>query len=112
MFAYLKERGEEINPLYRLGFSRVGCAPCINSGKDDVRLWAARFPEMIDKVRQWEKEVGRTFFPPTVPGKVINWVDEVVAWAKTSHGGKRTLLPFVEADAEAGVCSSKYGLCE
>lgn len=37
VFAYLKARGEEINPLYRMGFSRVGCAPCINSGKDDVR---------------------------------------------------------------------------
>jgi hypothetical protein len=111
-FAYLKARGEEVNPLYKLGFSRVGCAPCINSGKDDVRLWAARFPEMIDKVRQWEKEVGRTFFAPCVPGKEINWVDEVVAWSKTLHGGQKTCLPFVEAEAASGSCSSKYGLCE
>lgn len=112
VFAYLQARGEEINPLYRMGFNRVGCAPCCNSGKDDVRLWAARFPKMIDKVRTWEKEVGRTFFPPCVPGKAINWVDEVVAWSKTLHGGQKTCLPFVEADAAAGTCSSKYGLCE
>ena len=112
VFSYLKARGEESNPLYRLGFSRVGCAPCVNSGKDDVRLWAARFPEMIDKVREWEKSVGRTFFPPCVPGKAINWVDEVVLWSKTLHGGQRLALPFVEAEAEAGTCSSKYGLCE
>ncbi len=45
---------------------------------------------MIEKVREWERRVGRTFFPPMVPGLAINWIDEVLAWAK----------------------SSKYGLCE
>lgn len=112
VFDYLAGRGEEVNPLYRLGFGRVGCAPCINSGKSDVREWAARFPEMIEKVRQWEASVGRTFFPPCVPGLAINWIDEVVAWSRTAHGGRQSLLPFVEADAAAGTCSSKYGLCE
>lgn len=65
----------------------------------------------------------RTFFPPIVTGKKgkntgnsnpesINWVDEVVAWARTERGGKKLALPFVEADADAGACVSKYGLCE
>lgn len=111
-FAVLKSAGEEVNPLYKLGFGRVGCAPCINSGKDDIREWAARFPEMIDKVREWEKYVGRTFFAPCVPGMEINWVDEVVAWSRTARGGKQPLFAFVENDAAAGACSSKYGLCE
>lgn len=112
VFDFLKARGEKINPLYTLGFSRVGCATCINSGKDDVRNWAARFPEMIEKVRAWEAEVGCTFFAPCVPGKVINWIDEVVAWSKTARGGRQPLLAYVEADADQGTCSSKYGLCE
>lgn len=112
VFAYLKHKGERINPLYTMGFNRVGCAPCINSGKDDVRNWAARFPEMIDKVRRWEKEVGRTFFAPCVPGYSINWVDDVVAWSKTYRGGRQPLLQFTEADAAAGTCVSSYGLCE
>lgn len=112
VFAFLKHAGEAVNPLYTLGFSRVGCAPCINSGKDDIREWAARFPEMIDKVRQWEREVQRTFFPPIVPGLRINWVDEVVTWSKTAYGGKQPLLMFQEAEAAAGMCVSKYGLCE
>jgi hypothetical protein len=76
------------------------------------REWAARFPEMIDKVRRWEHEVGRTFFAPIVPGKAINWVDEVVEWAKTTRGGRQLALPFAEADAANGTCVSKYGLCE
>ena len=112
VFGFLKEHGEETNPLYKMGFSRVGCAPCVNSGKDDVREWAARFPEMIDKVREWEMFTQRTFFAPCVPGLAINWVDEVVAWSRTARGGRQPLLQFVEQDAAAGGCSSKYGLCE
>jgi 3'-phosphoadenosine 5'-phosphosulfate sulfotransferase (PAPS reductase)/FAD synthetase len=112
VFGFLQEHGEPVNPLYLNGFGRVGCAPCINSGKEDVRLWAARFPEMIDKVRAWEQQVGMTFFAPCVPGKEINWVDEVVAWSKTARGGAQVLLPMVEAEAMTGSCTSKYGLCE
>ena len=112
VFAFLKLHGEEANPLYRLGFSRVGCAPCINANKEDVRQWAACFPQMIDKIREWEHRNERTFFAPCVPGKEINFVDEVVSWAKTSRGGKQFNLPMIEAEAALGTCSSKYGLCE
>lgn len=112
VFAFLRQHGERWNPLYEMGFSRVGCAPCVNSNKQDIRLWAARFPAMIDKVREWEQRVGRTFFAPCVPGKAINWVDEVVEWSRTDYGGKQVLLPMLEAEVEAGSCISRYGLCE
>lgn len=147
-FEFVKARGEEINPLYKLGFARVGCAPCVNANKEDILAWATRFPEMIDKVRAWEKSVGRTFFRPIVPRPEyvrayrewaaewlvskgtkkhlnvlkpnappppeppINWIDDVVRWAKTIRGGKQLALPIAEAEAESGSCSSKYGLCE
>ena len=112
VFDFLAARGEQVNQLYRLGFGRVGCAPCVNSNKEDVLNWATRFPEMIDKVRAWEQSVGRTFFAPIVPGMRINWVDDVIAWSKTMHGGKKLALPFFEAEARSGACVSKYGLCE
>lgn len=111
-FDFVREAGEAINPLYTMGFNRVGCAPCINSSKGDVREWSARRPEMIDKIRRWEQRVGRTYFAPCVPGMTINWIDDVVKWAKTERGGKVLSLPFIEADAEANTCVSKYGLCE
>ncbi|QDV49582.1 phosphoadenosine phosphosulfate reductase domain-containing protein [Gimesia fumaroli] len=111
-FSVLKKSGEKVNPLYSMGFNRVGCAPCINSNKADIREWAARFPEMIDKVRQYEENVGRTFFAPCVPGMEINWIDDVVKWSKTAYGGKQPMLPLVEVEAAAGMCSSSYGLCE
>jgi 3'-phosphoadenosine 5'-phosphosulfate sulfotransferase (PAPS reductase)/FAD synthetase len=108
-FDYVQAHGEKINERYTLGFGRVGCAPCINSNKEDVLAWSQRFPEMIDKVRVWEKRVGRTFFAPMVPGLEINWIDQVVDWAKTCHGGKQySLLTMIQRPA----CESEYGLCE
>lgn len=108
-FDYVRAHGEEVNPLYTLGFNRVGCAPCINSGREDIRAWVSRFPEMIDKVRGWEKETGRTFFHPMVPGKYTNTIDEVVEWAMCSP---RTKQKDLFAILERSACESKYGLCE
>lgn len=107
-----------------MGFGRVGCAPCVNSNKEDIRLWAARSPEMIDKVRAWESKTGRTFFPPIIPcrpftdaaGKIKRsrhgFIDEVVEWARTVRGGRQYALPVLEADVTSGICMSQYGLCE
>lgn len=117
-FDYVK--GEPLNPLYSLGFGRVGCAPCINSGKDDITRWATRFPEMIDKIRGWEERTRHTFFSLCVPGiqprldclgkmSVHNWIDEVVEWAKTDRGGFQfNILKGLEVPA----CESRFGLCE
>jgi hypothetical protein len=105
-----KVLGQQTNPLYRLGFNRVGCAPCINSGRDDIRNWAKRFPEIIERVRGYERESGRTFFSPMVPGKEINWIDEVVAWANEVPRSKGQLA--LEVLLPAPVCESKFGLCE
>lgn len=147
-FDFVQAHGEPINPLYTLGFNRVGCAPCINSGKDDIRAWADRSPDMIDKIREWERSVGRTFFPPCIPrpehraamkawserwqvqkgtdekGEPFlvtlpdapakpmmphNWVDEVVEWSRTTHGGRQVGLHVMY---ERPSCESKYGLCD
>jgi 3'-phosphoadenosine 5'-phosphosulfate sulfotransferase (PAPS reductase)/FAD synthetase len=113
-------KGEPINPLYRIGFGRVGCAPCINSGKEDIARWAERFPEMIDKIRGWEAHTGNTFFSPCVPGiqprldgrgtmSKHNWIDEVVEWAKTDRGGYQF---NIFKSLETPSCESQFGLCE
>lgn len=109
-FDVVRSAGEQINPLYGLGFNRVGCAPCVNANKDDILAWTQRFPEMIDKVRQLEERMQRTFFPPMVPGMVMNFIDDVVAWSKTSRGGRQTNLLRVVNERPA--CESKYGVCE
>lgn len=112
-FDYCLAAGEPVNPLYRMGFGRVGCNPCINSNKDQIRNWAARFPEAVDEIERIEVEVGRTFFPPgRVPGKGHVGVREIVEWSKTARGGNAMALPFVESEAENNSCSSQWGLCE
>lgn len=109
-FDFVRGRGERINPRYSLGFGRVGCAPCINSSKADILNWVLRSPDMIDKVRAWEKDSGYTFFPPMVPGLPSNnTIDQVVEWAKSARGGRQAVFPILH---EREACESKYGLCE
>lgn len=108
-FDYVKAHGERVNPLYTMGFARVGCAPCINSSKEDIANWAARRPEMIDKVRDMEARINRTFFYPVDRDGVTNRIDEVVLWAQTKRGGEKLMLPMMY---EREGCESKYGLCE
>lgn len=113
-FDYCKDHGEKINQLYALGFNRVGCAPCVNSGKEDISNWAIRFPEMIDKVEAWELKTSRTFFHAIrIPGKPRKvGVRVVVDWAMSGkRGGSGDQSPFpIFHEREA--CESKYGLCE
>lgn len=108
-FDYVIAQGEKVNPLYALGFNRVGCAPCINSGKEDILNWDIRRPEMIEKVRELERVTGRTFFSPCIPGMYTNSIDDVLAWARTARGGRQQLFPIFH---EREACESKYGLCE
>lgn len=51
-------RGLKLNPLYRLGMGRVGCMLCINANKNEINVSSKRFPEHIDKIREWERLVG------------------------------------------------------
>ena len=110
-FDYVLAQGEQVNPLYALGFNRVGCAPCINSSKEDILNWDVRRPENIEKIRKLEAETGKTFFAPCVPGITsgYNTIDDVLAWAKTARGGRQALLPIMH---DRPACESKYGLCE
>lgn len=109
--------GEPINPLYAMGFGRVGCAPCLESNKTDILNWKTRRPAMLDKVAGWEKTVtlpgrtepGFTWFQHIVPGLATNTIEEVVDWAQTSRGGRQQLFPILH---EREACESKYGLCE
>jgi 3'-phosphoadenosine 5'-phosphosulfate sulfotransferase (PAPS reductase)/FAD synthetase len=108
-FDYAKYHGEPVNQLYTMGFSRVGCSPCINANKKDICEWATRFPEMIDKVRGWEQRTGLSFFRMPFEDGRYRFVDDVVSWAKTTRGGKQFSLLVLQ---EPAACDSEYGLCE
>lgn len=119
VFDYCSSRGVMPNPLYMQGMSRVGCMPCINVNKEELRQIALRFPEAIEQKAEWEskvalcsKRMAATFIP--APGmsnheaaKQTIWT--VVEWSKTTRGGKQFNL-LADLD-EPTACASAYGLC-
>ncbi|MEW9900860.1 DUF2703 domain-containing protein [Chitinivorax sp. PXF-14] len=112
------------NRLYYQGMSRVGCMPCINAGKDEIRVIAVRRPGHVSRIADWEWRVSQcskhgfsTFFHKVdnltgSPASIFarSKIDQVVDWANTSRGGRQYDLLAGLVDATA--CSSAYGLCE
>ena len=105
--------------------SRVGCMPCINAGKDELREIAVRFPGHLDEKRRWEELVSRackrgysTFFNKDLRegdcfNRAIfeaNGIDATIRWANTGRGGRQGTFfgDFIEPSA----CASAYGLCD
>jgi 3'-phosphoadenosine 5'-phosphosulfate sulfotransferase (PAPS reductase)/FAD synthetase len=108
------------NPLYAMGATRVGCWPCINCRKSELRLLATT-PEHVERIRRWEDLVSRankrrasTFYPATTdptdkPGEYAR-IDKIVEWAHTSRGGRQFDMFFEQQSG--GGCTSDLGLCE
>ncbi len=137
VIAIHQKYGVPLNPLYAYGFTRVGCFPCINSKKSEIKLISIHFPERINQLRVDERSIKKpgsqssisTFFhaktvPPRFrsllvdtrkgPMKVCT-IDDVVRW---SHTGKRAqekqpvLFEDFYADDETLICPSGAGMCE
>lgn len=124
-FSMHRKHGIKHNPLYEMGMGRVGCMPCINCRKDELLEISKRFPEAIERIREWEaavraasKRQGATFFAAANSGDGVTVeeaysianIDAVVQWAKTSHGGKQ--YDFLRMQDDGPLCTSIYGLCE
>lgn len=128
-----KRHGLAPNPLYLKGATRVGCFPCINAQKKEIRLVAEIAPERIAEIERMERDVAAaaearyaekgetfeskgltrpTFFQartPDVPGgRRGMWpIGKAVEWSKTAHGGKRLELFHDPHDGCA-----RWGMCE
>ena len=107
----------EPNPLYKLGMGRVGCMPCINTGKEEMFQIAMRFPEVIERVEKWEALVSKvskggksTFF--TTDEVQGDGIRERAEWSMTGYGGRQLdLIKMIDME-DVPACSSQYGLCE
>lgn len=106
----LQAYGVPPNPLYSLGFSRVGCYPCIHASKEELAL----FPDWAwEKIIGWEKVMNQTFFEPSmVPGHYLPNAETVMMWAKTSRGGRQFNLFKSAPVADAPACLSTWAVCE
>lgn len=111
------------NPLYAMGANRVGCFPCINCRKEELRLIGERFPAHIDRIERWENVVkaankrrSATFLPAVTdptdvdrPG-VYSGIRTLVEWSRTTRGGRQFGMFF---DSQpGGGCTSDLALCE
>lgn len=123
--------GVKPNPLYSQGMGRVGCMPCINCRKDELREISMRFPDVIDRIDRWERVVQQaskygaaTFFAgsnakhpsgsikglPAIEVMEIASIRKAVEWSKTARGGIQ--YDLLSAAQDASACSSAYGLCD
>lgn len=130
VFDQHRKHGVDWNPLYEQGMSRVGCMPCIMSRKSEIKEMGKRFPDEVNRVASWEKQVmlaskrgSASFFATdkTTQGRALFdagenpsiGIEEVVDWASTGRGGRQyELLDLIPEDDEMPSCSSVYGLCE
>ena len=124
VFAIHHKHGVKPNPLYLKGMNRVGCMPCIMCRKGELLEISRRFPEVIERLKVWEKIVSSaskrgegTFFPVKNLSKkkdnicyTTDGIESAVKWARTERGGKQFNL-FTEFE-DIPECSSNYGLCE
>lgn len=123
VFAYHREYDIKPNPLYLMGMSRVGCMPCINVNKAELRQIFSLFSEEITRISRWEEIVSRCCRrgytsmlnkkkSPSGNFREIFYALNIYAhveWSKTTRGGRQyDLLALLDKPA----CSSAYGLCE
>ena len=116
---YIIDNGQKPNVLYKQGFKRVGCFPCIMSGHKEVYEIIKRYPERFDEIIEHEKRIGSSFFK----------IDFVPKWAQTGFDEKsgkkyttgediRMYLERKNQTMDLWVydnpvsCSSYYHLCE
>ena len=85
VWAYLHSRGIEGNPLYKEGWTRIGCVGCPLAGRRARELAFARYPKLykawrdaIAYVIERRKEMGNPMF---LEGKEVESVEDVLgAW--------------------------------
>lgn len=113
---YIKANGQQPNPLYFQGFSRVGCFPCVMATKAEIKLIIDNHPEQWKAIKDAEQDCGRTFFPPDyIPkyaqftrsdkGDLISTAEDVEKYLKAND------TQFNLFEKPIG-CMSVYNLCE
>lgn len=115
VFKIHKRFGIKRNPLYDMGFSRVGCFPCINSTKKEILLVEKLFPKHIEKIARWEnfiKNIGpnpeATFFHLNKKKHLVKGftVYDYIEYCKTFNksGRPRKNYDFYFCNASEGMC--------
>lgn len=100
-----------LNPLYKMGFKRVGCFPCIMENKSGIRTLATKFPKRIEEIEKYENEINSTFFPNSkIPIRIAKLpkIKSVVEWATVDN--KKIQADDLQEKPTA--CMSHFNSCE
>ena len=111
---YILDAGLEPNPLYKMGYKRVGCWPCVMANQRDILNIARQSPERIDEIATLEQELRSAFFgPDKIPAHAItsgnkySYIYDVVRYVEWQNA-----TGSLFDDDTATSCMSYYGLCE
>lgn len=116
---YILDNGLRPNPLYFQGAKRVGCFPCIMCSHGEIKTMSENHPDYIVRLKNAEKKIGRTFFPPDYiskkymtridekTGKKIPTVENVIKYVADRN--PKELFEDENIDRR---CMSFYGICE
>ena len=101
VFDYHKENKIDVNPLYKKGFSRVGCYPCIYARKHEIQ---AMEPFYVNRLRNLEKEISSIVSKDGFNPKNAKFFDT----ERDKH--LRQSLNFGEEYNNQ--CVNQFGICE
>ena len=111
---YILDAGLEPNPLYRMGYKRVGCWPCVMANQRDILNISRQNPERIEQIAALETELHSSFFgPDKIPSHAITsgekypTIHDVVRYVQWQNA-----TGSLFDDDTATSCMSFYGLCE
>lgn len=110
---YILENGVQPNPLYRIGYKRVGCYPCVMASQQDIYNISVQDTERINYIAKLEQRLNSSFFSPDkISSKYYQGdyplIRDVVRYVQ----GKRAGGSLFDDDNVATSCMSYYGLCE
>jgi 3'-phosphoadenosine 5'-phosphosulfate sulfotransferase (PAPS reductase)/FAD synthetase len=113
---YILENGLEPNPLYKMGFKRVGCFPCIMSSKPEIYQITQRFPERITEIEAYEKECKSSFLgPDSIPRRCYKGsyplITDIARYVQAEYA-RGTLFDETEGTSALSCMSYYSGLCE
>lgn len=117
---YIKSKMIPLNPLYSLGFKRVGCFPCIMSSHSDIKALMRYFPDRLKYLNELELSENSSFFKKdAIPikyrtGKAINKKNISCSFTTTNDIIQYLALKNLTQSIfpEESSCMSFYGLCE
>ena len=110
---YILNNGLQPNPLYRMGYKRVGCYPCVMASQQDIYNISVQDPERISYIAVLEQKLSSSFFgPDKIPSKYYKGQYPLIRDVVRYVQGKHSVGTLFDDDDVATSCMSYYGLCE